>query len=351
MLASITHLLPLTTVIRKRLLPCNGRVLARVGQKVDPSVVVAEAIVGRQHTIIDIARSLNVSPRKAAALIKVKRGQKVKHDETIAETSGMFSSEVKAPADGRIVAIGGGKLVLETGGTTLELFAGVSGVVTEIITNRGVAIRATGCVIQGLWGNGKIDTAVMMSIMDRPDEAFDATRLDVSIRSSIILGGHIDNSSIFKTASDLPVRGLIISSMSPALIPVAMQQPYPILLIDGFIRQPMDSSSYKLLSTNVRREITLNATTHDRFTGERPEIFITLPVSQDPPEIRDLDVFTTGQTVRIVSLTRPARIGTIVQLQTTLNNLPNNLKVKSAEVKLEHGERILVPLTNLEVLG
>ena len=78
MLASFTHILPLTTVVRKRLLPCDGRVLVKIGQKVDSADMVADAVIGRKHLILDVARELNVSARRAATLIKVKRGQRVK---------------------------------------------------------------------------------------------------------------------------------------------------------------------------------------------------------------------------------------------------------------------------------
>jgi hypothetical protein len=351
MLAPVTHFLPLTTVIRKRLLPCNGRILAGVGQKVDPSDVVAETVVGHKHIILDIAGGLYVSPRRVAAFIKVKRGQKVYQDEVLAETNGLFAREVKSPAEGRIVAVGGGKLILEAGGSPIELLAGMHGTVTEIIPERGVIIRATGSIIQGLWGNGRLDTGVMMSIMDQADEIFDPSRLDVSVRSSIILGGYVDNPAAFKAASDLPVRGLILAGISPNLLPLVSQLPYPVLLLEGFGRRQINSSAYKLLSTNVRRVITLNAVPYNRLTGERPEIFISLPVSQDPPEPRELETFLPGQTVRVISLTRPSRIGILINISANHAILPNGLRVRTAEVQLETGEQILVPLTNLEVLG
>jgi hypothetical protein len=351
MLAPITHFLPLTTVTRKRILPCDGRILVKVGQKVFPTDVVAETYVDHKHVILDIVQGLRVSLRKAAFLIKVKKGQKVTAGEVVAETSGLFAREVTAPVEGLVVAVGGGKVVLETGGTKLAVLAGMPGVVTEILAERGVVIRATGSLIQGLWGNGHIDIGVMMSAMDKPDEVFDPNRLDVSIRSSIILGGIVDNPAVFKNATALPVRGLILASMAPALLPLAAQMPFPVMLIDGFGRKPMNSVAYKLLSTNIKREVTLNAVAGDRLSGDRPEVFISLPVTQEPPEPHEVETFIPNQTVRVVSLTGPALIGTLLKLDLAPTSLPNGLRVKTAEVQLENGQQIRVPLTNLEVLG
>jgi hypothetical protein len=349
-LAPVTHFLPLTTVIRKRQLPTGGRVLAKTGQKVIAGDILAETSVGHKHLILDIAKELQVSSRRAASLIKFKKGQAIRQGQVIAETDGLFAREVTAPASGRVVAVGGGKVILETGGSTVQLLAGMPGVVTEIIPERGAFIRGTGSLIQGVWGNNQLAVGVMMSVMDQPDEVFDPNRLDVSIRGSIILGGYVDNPTVFKYAIDLPVRGLVLASMSPALLPLATQAVFPIILIEGFGYKPMNSSAYKLLSTNIRREITINAVSYNRLSGERPEVFIPLPVTQDPPEPREIETFLPKQTVRVISLTGPDQIGVLTKLSSTPTILPNGLKTKTAEVQLESGENIVVPLSNLEVL-
>ena len=41
------------------------------------------------------------------------------------------------------------------------------------------------------------------------------------------------------------------------MIRMAMQMNYPIIVVDGFCQRPMDSASYKLLTTNGKREATL----------------------------------------------------------------------------------------------
>ncbi len=351
MLASMTHILALTTVVRTRMLPTDGRIIARLGQKVTPTDVIGEAIVGRKYVIIDFAQGLNLPPQKAASFLKVKKGQKVARKEILAETASIFPRIVESPGEGRVVAIGGGKLVLETGGSMFELAAGIPGVISEIIGERGVVIRATGAIVQGLYGNGRLETGVMLSMFEKPDEIFTNTNLDVNLRGSIILAGHVNNPAVIKNAADLPLRGMILASISPALLPVVAQAPFPILITDGFGQRPMNSAAFKLLTTNAKRDVTLNAEFYDRQKGTRPEIFIPLPVTQEPAEPRDMETFAPGQTVRVCYLARPSLIGTVVQLRPGLSALPSGLNAPAAEIRLETGEQVLVPLTNLEVLG
>lgn len=351
MIASTTHILALTTLVRTRMLPANGRIIARTGQKVTPTDVVGDVMVGRKYVIVDFAQGLNLSAKKAASFLKVKKGQQVSLKEVLAESTSIFPRVVVSPSEGRIVAIGGGKLVLETGGSMFELTAGIPGIVSEVIADRGVVIRATGAIVQGLYGNGRLETGVMVGMLEKPDDIFNNTSLDVNLRGSIILAGHVNNPAVIKNAGELLLRGMILSSISPSVLPVVAQAPFPILVIEGFGQRPMNSVAFKLLTTNVRREVTLNAEFYDRQRGTRPEIFIPLPVTQDPPEPRDMETFAPGQTVRLCYLARPSVLGTVVQLRPGLSTLPSGLNAPAAEIRLESGEQVLVPLTNLEVLG
>jgi len=350
MLAPLIHILPLTTIMRTRLMPVDGKIVAGVGQKVNPTDTVAEAIVGRKHLVIDVAQKLDVPQRDVGKLIKVKKGQQVSKGDLLAESQGLFGREVESPVNGTIVASGSGKIVIETGGVVFELQAGIPGVISQAIGLRGVVIRATGAVIQGVWGNGKLDYGIMQSLMESPEDVFEPARIDVSLRGTILLGGHVESQKVFQNAADLTVRGLIVTSMNPALLQAAAQAPFPVLVLEGFGRRPMTSSAYKLLSTNVKRDVSLNAETSTRQNNARPEVFIPLPVSQEPPEPREAETFAPGQLVRVVSLAKPGRQGTILQLR-PMATLPSGIKANAAEVRLENGEQTLVPLTNLEVVG
>ncbi|MFO7583999.1 MAG: hypothetical protein R6W69_04640 [Anaerolineales bacterium] len=350
--ASAFYILPLATFTRTRLLPHPGRVLVRVGQKVSPSDVVADTTIGRKHIIVDLADKLQQPAEKVESCLKVKRGQKVAKGELLAESAGVFGREALSPVAGRVIALGGGKLVLETGRASIEICAGLVGTVTEVIEERGVVIRASGALVQGVWGNGRMDAGVLLSLIEKPDDVLEVARLDVSLRGSVILAGHVADSAVLKSAADLPVRGLVLSSISPTLISMARQAPYPILLLDGFGRRPMNEAAFKLLSTNLKRDIAINAHAVDRRKGVVPEVFLSLPFNQEPPDAPVFESFAPGQRVRVMSMINPVRIGKLVAIPEGLNILPSGVSARVARVRLEDAEdEILVPLSNLQVLG
>jgi len=120
---------------------------------------------------------------------------------------------------------------------------------------------------------------------------------------------------------------------------------------EGFGRRPMNIAAYKLLTTNAKREVAINAEIYDSHTGARPEVFIPLPISQEPPMLRELETFAPGQQVRMCRRPHLGEIGQLVNLRPGLTRLPSGLRAPAADVKLENGEQITVPLVNLEVLG
>ena len=349
--APVHHILPLATVIRERLLPIKGTVLARMGQKVNSADVVAEALWAREHTFLDVARTLNVSPDAADKLIRCKAGDKVPAGAVIAMGRGLLPKTVKAPRDGRVVAAGGGQVLLESGESRMELRAGISGNVTQIIADRGVEIQTTGALIQGVWGNGRVDTGVMINLADKPDTTLTASRLDVSMRGSILIAGEVKEEAALLAAAELPVRGLILGSLFPSLIAVAREMRYPIVLTEGFGALPMNSAAYRLITTNAKREATVSAEAFDRYSGARPEIIIPLPASNPPPIPHDVEAFAPGQTVRLLRQPAAGQIASIVGLHDGLATFPSGLRAAAAEVQLENGEKLLIPLVNLEVVG
>ncbi|NOH01263.1 MAG: hypothetical protein HND47_04465 [Chloroflexi bacterium] len=237
---------------------------------------------------------MNVSPAMADRLIKCKVDDRLSATAEVAVGRGLFPRSVRAPREGRVVAVGGGQVLMEVGETKLELRAGMPGTVTQVIPSRGVVIQTAGGLVQGVWGNGRMDTGLLVNLMESPESVLTVGRLDVSLRGSIILAGMVKDAETLQAAADLPVRGLIVSSIFPSVLQKAREMRYPILVTDGFGALPMNSAAYKLLSTSAKREATVNAEAYDRYTGARPEIIIPLPVSSEPPAPREVETLAPG---------------------------------------------------------
>jgi hypothetical protein len=351
MLAPVLHVLPLATITRERTLPVAGKVNVHVNQRVNPTDVIAEASFAREHVLLDVARTFGVTPNAADKMIKVKEGDRLQQGALVAESGGLLPRSIKAPRAGRVMIAGSGQVLMEVGDSRIELRAGLPGVVTRVLPEKGVVIRTAGALIQGVWGNGRIDNGLMVNLLEKPDDVLNPERLDVSLRGSVILGGHVRDVETLRAAAELPVRGLILSSLLSPLIVPAYQMRYPIIVMDGFGTMPMNSAAFKLLTTNNKREATVNAEHFDRYSGNRPEVIIPLPVSSEPPEPNSFETFSVGQTVHLRRPPSAGMIGTLSNLPAGLSTLPSGLRAPAAEVKLENGETMLVPLVNLEVVG
>ncbi len=350
MQAPVHHIIGLTSIVRERLLPISGTVLVRLNQKVNPNDIIAEANWSREHVLLNVAHMLGVNPSIADRLIKCKVDDRLVAKTEIAVGLGLFAHSVVAPQDGRVALVGGGQVLMEVGNSKFELRAGIPGTVIHIIENRGVVIQTNGSLVQGVWGNGRIDSGLLVNLTEQPDSVLSAGRLDVSMRGSIVLGGIVKDAETLKAAADLPVRGLILSSLYPSLIPQAREMRYPIIVTDGFGPLPMNSVAYKLLSTNIKRDVTLNAGIYDRYSGVRPEVIIPLPVA-DAPALQESQEFLPGLQVRMRRPPAMGMIGSIVALKPGLSTLLSGLRAPAAEVKLENGETVIAPLVNLEVVG
>jgi hypothetical protein len=351
MLAPVAHILPLTTIRRERLLPVPGRVVVHLDQKVSPVDVIAETNLGQDHVLVDVARTLGVTTDSAQRLVQCKAGERIAAGQVLAQTSGMIPHVVRAPQAGRVILVGGGRILMELSEGSYELHAGMPGTVTQVVSEHGAEITTYGALVQGVWGNGRVDVGLMLSLISAPDEVLMPGRVDVSMRGSVLLGGILEDPTVLQSAAELPIRGLILGSMSPTLISTALQMRYPILVIDGFGHRPMNSAAFKLLSTSVKREVTLNTEGFNRFTGTRPEAIIPLPISQEPMPPRDLEIFAVGQQVCLRRAPHLGEVGSIAVLQEEPALFPSGLRAPAAQVKLESGEEITVPLANLEVLG
>jgi len=351
MQAQITHILPGVAIRRERLMPAGGRIIARRGQEVNPADVVAEAMLRPEHLLLDIARGLGLAPSEADHYIQHRAGDEVGEGDVIAGPVGIGRRVVRTPKSGTVVVAGGGQVLLELEGEFSELKAGYSGVVADIIDDRGVVIESVGSLIQGVWGNGKINYGLLNILAHAPDELVSPAMMDVSLRGSVVMACYCEDEKVLTSAEDLPVRGMILASMDSALVPIALGVSYPIMLVEGFGKLPMNQDAFNILISGTMREVSVNAEPWNRIANTRPEAVISLPDGVLPVIPTDSAAFAIGQTVRVVSAPYKSLVGTLTNLLPGLSVLPSGIRAQAAGVRLLNGDTVQVPLANLEIIG
>lgn len=350
MTAPVRHILPLVAIKRTRRLENPGVVKVRSGQTVIATDIIAEAPGSGKHIIVDLKRALGIQKGSIADYIgDRKAGDKLQKGDIIAQVGGLFKRVVRAPSDCQIVAFGSSQVMLVEPTSSHELRAGYSGTITDVLPEHGAIIESTGSLVQGVWGNGKINQGLLITAIKQPDEELTTARLDVSYRGAIVLAGACLKTEVLKAASDLQLRGLILSSMAADLQPLASSLGFPLVILEGFGHLPMNPLSYDLLTNSENRDVSLNAAYNISLNGEVPEIFISLPAGAE--NARETTEFAAGQTVLIHGGPYQSKIGKIIKVRSGHCTLKNGLRTKAAEVQIESEQNtILVPITNLDVI-
>ena len=348
-LAPVTHIVPLTKVRRARLLPTNGRVLVKAGQSVTASDIVAETRLHNKHILVDVQRDLNLtSAAETREVIDRKLGERVQEGDVIAETGKLFRRVVRAPVSGIIVMISNGQVLLEADQPAFRLKAGMDGEVIEVLPEQGVLVETNGALLQGVWGNDKVSQGLLLNLTQSPGDELSPSKMDVGMRGAIGFSGWCGRAEALEIAAQLPLRGLILGSILPGLIPLAEKMDLPIMVLEGFGQIAINNIAYDLLVTNVQRNIALNTVPWNSFTGSRPEAIITLPApAESSPEI---DIFKPGQTIRVQTAPYCGHTGILSEILPGLTMLDNGLRTHAGIVRLADRKEITVPLANLDVL-
>jgi hypothetical protein len=350
MLAPVTHFLPVTTIRRERLLPQPGKVIVRAGQKVTALDVIAETNLELEYQLLDIAHILHVSQKKSDRYLQCEVGDQLSSGDLIAGPVGISNRVVRAQKNCKVILAGDGQVLLESSGKPFQLKAGIPGDVVELVPDRGAIVETTGALVQAVWGNGQMDFGVMSVLAKQPDHTLTIADLDVSLRGSIVLSGYCGDVETLKMTDELPLRGLILGSMEAELLPLASKMHFPIVLIEGFGKLPMNPVVFKLLTTNDRREVALNAEAWNQYARPRPEIVIPLPAPGNTEIAQESVEFAPEKQVRVLRSPSEGKIGTIVKMVGSVN-FPGGLRSPAAEVKLEEGNIAVFPLANLEIIA
>jgi hypothetical protein len=348
MLPNVFHTIALTKIRRIRKIYGRGEILVRVGQKLTANDKVADLFVENKYQTLNIKKLLNLnSSQDARRSIELEEGKRLKAGDLIAEASGVMKKSVKAEFDSEVVLINGSLVLLQVNQKPQPLLAGFDCIVSEILPNYGVVLETNGALIQGVWGNQKTNSGLLLTLAHKPDEELLPKMLEMDHRGAIIMGGYCRNVNVLKNAKDLPVKGMILSGMYPDLIPAALSAPFPIIVLGGFSPAPMNMRAFDLLKTSEKREISISAI-YNPSENEKPEIIIPLAAEAELPI--DSFEYKNGMVVRVNQGLYQGRAGVIRKIVNTTVMLFNGVKTICAVVQFSEDDQASIPLANLDII-
>ena len=348
---SETQVTPLTTLRRERVLPVPGDVLVRIGDRVEPTQVIARANVPGDFRILPVARTLGVTGKRLKRYLRVQLDDKVHRGQIIAKRGRLLAYAVKSPIDGTVAGIGSGRVLIEANPTLFDLRAYMYGTVSNVLQHYGVVIETPGAVIQGAWGAGGESTGILKCLVTGPDEPLQEQAIDPACHGTILVAGIAESDAALERAQQLQVRGIVVGGLAPELISHARKLPIPTIVTEGMGRIPMSRPIFRLLTTNDGREASISGRVQSRWSIVRPEIIIPLPAEMVPPaQTEPGTALEVGARVRLVRAPYTGAVGTVVAMPDHARRIETGAIVYGAEVDLGQEAPVFAPLANLEVL-
>lgn len=350
--------LHLATVRRERRLPIPGRVRVRRGEAVEATTVLAVAEQPAGVVVVDLARPLRVPPARVARYLRRKPGASVQAGEILAARPirlGLQTLRVRSPVDGEIVAVGGGKVLIQTGARILELRAGFPGMVAEVIPDYGAVIEMTGALIQASWSIGldpETPWSGVVRVVGTGTEPLRARAIDPMAHGTLVVSGGWIEPSGLEQARQLQVKGLIAGSMEVSLLTMLREMPFPVILTEGFGRLPMHPALFRIFLMAQGREAFLLPSPGPMGLPGRPEILIPLPTENPPPPEPPAEIpLRPGVKVRGLREPLLGRSGTVLAIARAPMVLESGFQAWCVEIQPDGEEaRLWVPVHNVEIL-
>jgi hypothetical protein len=346
-------MLPLTLIRRERVLPegvGEARLETSTGARVSLRDVVVRGALPAPYTALEAASLLKLrQPTDLPKLLLAAVGDHVEEGQLLARRR---RRKLVAPVSGVITLVEDGRVLIKTDSTPVEVTAGVNGQVLDVDPARGILIETYGALLQGVWGNGKRAMgALRFEPADGLDDAGDA--LGMQYRGTIVVSKRRLKPAALTLMQTQGVAGLIAPSMEADMREAALRAPGPVLLIEGFGTARLNPAAQQFLSDFEGRQATVDAVRPTLTAKTRPEVIITVPlpaVDRPAPPVIQLSL-QTGLQVRVMRSDGSSIAGQITGLPEGPMLLDNGLRVPCAQVELITGERMPVPLANIEVFG
>jgi hypothetical protein len=235
----VTRVAASMVVRRERMLPLRGEVLVSTGSRVEPSDIVASAILPSGIQLLNVAKALSIGNEDLARHLRVNVGDLVAEGDVLAAARGPTSflrRTFRSPIRGMVVAIAKGRLLVQSSRTTVELEAHYKGTVINVMSGLGAIIEAHGALVQAIWGSGEEGFGLLRVVVDDPAQSIDAEAIDVSCRDAVLVGGSFIGEEALYRAQEMHVEGIVVGGLDAGLLELASSMPFPVIVTEGMGR-------------------------------------------------------------------------------------------------------------------
>lgn len=337
-----------------RRLTRNGTVMVFPGQVTDPTMQIAWRKIWRKHFSINLYEALEL-PRgtRLQDYLLINEGDFISVNEPIARRTDRKTRTLNALYSGRFLGISSGNLIFESDSEDLETVqAGFPGTVSEIIPDRGAVIETVGAYAAGVWGNNRMGQGILLTLNDiARDGIFDTKSLGMAMSGSVVFANTCYDPDVLQASARLSPGGLIFGSLPSALLPIAEQLPFPVIVTDSIGAGRISDPIYNLLGENIIKCAYLySAPPRGNLPGAAEIIIPQDDYSSEKSSL--LSDAAVGARVRILDGYYAGEIGFIVEL------LPQESDEDSAtepigdrvRVCIDADTDITLPVNNIELL-
>jgi hypothetical protein len=358
--------------MKKRILPLKGEIVAKVGDKVKPTDVVAKTDLPGNVEQMNIANLLGCDAEDLKYFMLVKEGDKITDGQIVARNKGIFSTglfktSVKAPFEGSIESISPvtGNVLFRALPIPIEATAYVEGEVTEIIPDEGAIITTHATFIQGIFGIGgeRFGEIIVLT----KDNTGDLTEEMVKEehRGKVIVCGRKITSGAYRKAISIGVKAIVAGGVDDrdlrqilgydiGVAITGSEDVYTaIVTTEGFGEIPMAQRTFEILKKFEGKGASVNGATQIRAGVIRPEIVIAQsepPAGFTPEGTEETIGLSIGSQVRVIRYPYFGKIGKVTALPPELRVLESESKARVLEVEFDEGARAIVPRANVETI-
>ncbi|MCK9328308.1 MAG: hypothetical protein PHY08_04350 [Candidatus Cloacimonetes bacterium] len=355
---------------KERILPLKGKVLVNKGDKVKSDDLVAETSLPGNILPMNVANKLGITPAQVNQFIKIKAGEQIKKGQIIAEDNGFlglgfFKSSIKSPIEGEVESVSTltGQVMLREPRIPVQIKAFIDGIVVEVKPEEGVVIENKSAYIQGIFGICGETNGLIKILVKDPSETLKPELITAECKDKLIVGGSLTPIESILKAKEMGVRGIITGGIDDQDIKKLLGYDIgvaitghenlgiTVLVTEGFGPIKMAEKTFNLLKSFEGKQASMHGKTQIRAGVIRPEVIIPLDFEQKDLAYQKpkLPILEPGQLVRIIRQPGFGEIGKITALPEALKNVESETNVRILEAEV-NGQKLVIPRANVELI-